>query len=251
MARRASRRRLAEVEDRALAEQLVGLLLLSPGERLLEALEHSLARRAGRVERAGLDERLERALVRHLRIDALREVPDRLERSALLARAHDLAARGLADVLHRVQAEADLPLDDGEVDLRRVHVGRQHLDAELVARVDVERHLVLRVHDGRDERRHVLLRMVRAQPGGAVRDQRVAGGVRLVEGVVLRLLHVGPELVRDAGRHIVRGAALEELPLQRRHQRVDLLADRLAQVVGLRGGEAGEVCLAISMYCSW
>src|SRR6266568_566337 len=31
---------LAEVEDRPLAEQLVGLLLLPPGERLLEHVEH-------------------------------------------------------------------------------------------------------------------------------------------------------------------------------------------------------------------
>src|SRR5207244_5331210 len=76
-------RGLAEVEDRALAEQLVGLLLLAPRERLLEADEHPAPRRSGRVERAALDERLERALVHDLRVDALGEVPDRRERSAL------------------------------------------------------------------------------------------------------------------------------------------------------------------------
>src|SRR5207253_6829765 len=110
---------VAEVEDRALAEQLVGLLLLSPGERLLEAFEHPAPRRAGRVERTALDERLERALVDGLGVDALGEIPDGRERPTLLARPHDRAAGGLADVLHRVEAEADLPLDDGEVDLRR------------------------------------------------------------------------------------------------------------------------------------
>src|SRR5581483_5715174 len=111
---------VAEVEDRPLAEQPVGLLALPPRERLLETLEHYPARPRRRIERAAFDERLERALVHDLRIDALREVPDRRERPALLACAHDRAARGLADVLHRVQAEADLALDDGEVDLRRV-----------------------------------------------------------------------------------------------------------------------------------
>src|SRR5207248_9636223 len=127
MARRRVAGPVAEIEDRALPEQLVGLLLLAPGERLLQALEHPAPRRAGRVEGAALDERLERALVDGLRVDALGEVPDRRERPTVLAGAHDRAAGGLADVLHGVEAEADLPLDDGEVDLRRVHVGRQHV----------------------------------------------------------------------------------------------------------------------------
>ena len=122
-----------------------------------------------------------------------------------------------------------------------VHVGRQHLDPHLLARGDVERHAVLRVHDRRDERRHVLGGPVRLQVGGAVGDQRVAGGVRLVERVVLRLLHVLPELVRDRRRDAVRRAALEELVLQGGHQRVDLLADRLAEIVRLGRREAGEL----------
>src|SRR6266566_1959342 len=78
--RRVAARFVAEVEDRALAEQLVGLLFLSPGERLLEAFQHPAARRVGRIECAALDERLERALVDGLRVDAFREVPDRRER---------------------------------------------------------------------------------------------------------------------------------------------------------------------------
>src|SRR5206468_6128437 len=52
--RRGVARGLAEVEDRALAEQLVGLLLLPPRERLLEHVEHAAAGRAGRVEPAAL-----------------------------------------------------------------------------------------------------------------------------------------------------------------------------------------------------
>jgi hypothetical protein len=91
--RRIAPRVVAEVEDRALAKQLVGLLLLSPGERLFEAFEHPAPRRAGRIERAALDERLERPLVDGLRVDALGEVPDRRECPALLARPHDRAAR--------------------------------------------------------------------------------------------------------------------------------------------------------------
>ena len=191
-------RGVAEVEDRSLAGEPVGLLLAAPRERLLEALQHPAPRAAGGVQGAALDERLQRPLVHDLRVDPLGEVPERVERAALLARRDDRARRRVADVLDRVQPEADLALDDREVALGRVDVGRQHLDPHLVAGVDVERHAVLRVHDRRDQRRHVLVRMVRAEPGRAVGDQRVAGGVRLVERVVLRLLHVLPELVRDA-----------------------------------------------------
>src|SRR4051794_6910720 len=106
---------LAEIEDRALTEQLVGLLRLPPRERVLEAREHPIPRRPGRIERAALHQRLERALVHRRRIDPLGEVPERRERAALLARTHDRATGGLADVLHGVETEADLPFDDREV----------------------------------------------------------------------------------------------------------------------------------------
>src|SRR5215203_5510394 len=57
------RRRLlaAEVEDRALAEQPVGLLAPAPRECVVDHLEHPAPRRARRVQRAALDERLSRA----------------------------------------------------------------------------------------------------------------------------------------------------------------------------------------------
>ena len=102
-------------------------------------LEDPAPRRPGRAERAALRERLERPLVHELRIDALGEVPDGRERPALAARGDDRARGRLADVLHRVQAEPDLPLDHREVRRRLVHVGRQHVDPHLLARGHVER----------------------------------------------------------------------------------------------------------------
>src|SRR5262249_19890310 len=103
----------AEVEDRTLAGETVCRMAIAPGERGLEAFEHPLARGAGRVERAALDQRLQGTLVDDSRIDSLREVPDRLERPVLLARRDDRARGAVADVLHGVEAETDLPLDDG------------------------------------------------------------------------------------------------------------------------------------------
>jgi hypothetical protein len=92
--------RLTEVEDRALSGEPVRLLALAPRERLLEHLEHPETRVAGRVQRAALDERLERALVARRRVDTFAEVPDRRERPVLLAGADDPARRRLPHVLH-------------------------------------------------------------------------------------------------------------------------------------------------------
>ena len=93
-----------------------------------------------------------------------------------------------ADALHGVEAEADLAVDDHELVVGLVDVRRQDLDPHLLGLRDEERDLVLRVHHRGDQRGHVLGRVVGLQPGGAVGDQRVAGGVRLVERVVGRLL---------------------------------------------------------------
>ena len=229
------RRRLlaAEVEDRALAEQPVGLLAPAPRECVVDHLEHPAPRCSRRVQRAALDQRLERALVGDRGVDPFREIPEGGKRAPALARGDDCRRGCLPHVLYGIEAKADLSLHDGEVPLGRVHVRRLDRDPHLGAGVHVQRHAVLRVHHGRDQRSHVLARMVRLQPGGAVRDQGVTGRVRLVERVVLRLLGVLPELRRNLMGHAVRGAALHELVLEGRHQRVDLLADRLAEVIGL------------------
>ena len=177
LGRRFLRTGLAEIEDRPLPRDLVRLRAAAPGQSLLHAFEHPAPRRPGRVERAALDQGLQSPFVRTLRIDSLGEIPQRLERSPLLACRNDRTRGRVAHVLDRVQPEPNLPLDDREVVCGRVHVRRQHLDPHLRARGDVERHPVLRVHHGRDQRGHVLPRVIGPQPRRPVRDQRVAGRV--------------------------------------------------------------------------
>ena len=53
--------------------------------------------------------------------------------------------------------------------------------------------------------------MVRAQPRGAIGDERVASGVRLVERVVLRLLRVLPELPGDRLGRAVRETPVDDV----------------------------------------
>ena len=179
-----------------------------PRRRLVEHLEHPPPRRPGRVERAALDEASSARLFTSC--GSTRSQKSQIDangppssRAARIEREPPLPTFFTAFSPKRI-----LPSTHAKSACGDVHVGRQHLDAHLVAGGDVERHPVLRVHDRGDERGHVLGRPVRLQVGGAVGDQRVAGGVRLVEGVVLRLLHVLPEL----GRHRRRDARSPRSP---------------------------------------
>ena len=81
-----------------------------------------------------LIERLDRLLVDRAAVDARAEVPQRRERPALLARGLDRLDRRVADALDGVEAEADVALDDDELVVGEVDVGRQDLDAHLLRR---------------------------------------------------------------------------------------------------------------------
>ena len=162
-----------------------------------------------------------------LRIDALRNIPDRDKPTIRLAGLDDRAHGVLAHIFDGTQTKADLALDDGEIALRGVDIGRQHLETHRIALGDVERHLVLGVHHRGDQRRHVLGRIVGLEVGRAVRDQGVTGGVSLVEGVLRAALVLDPEILGDLTIDAVGLAADHERLLQLAHQLGVLLADRL------------------------
>ena len=237
----ARRVRAAEIEDRPLPHGQVLLGLLPRTLGLLEHRQHSLARRPGRAERSALDERLNRLLVHRPSVHSGAEVPQVLERSTLFAGALDRFHGLIADALDRVQPEPDVAIDDDELVLGHIYVRRQDGDPHLLGLGDEERHLVLGVHHRGDQRRHVLSGVVRFEPRGSVGDQRVAGGVRLVEAVVRRTLVGRPKLLD----HLLAGpgppAPFEELGLELGHRLAVLLADRLAQVVGLGAAESGDL----------
>src|SRR5919201_973113 len=78
-----------EIEDRPLSREAVSLLLATPGEGLVERVEHALARGSGRVECTAFHQRLERTLVYHLQVDAFGEVPKRREGASLFPLSND------------------------------------------------------------------------------------------------------------------------------------------------------------------
>src|SRR5207244_839229 len=89
----------------------------------LEHVQQTLAGMIERVERAAVDQRLDRALVEHPRIDPIAEIVEVGERTAALTLFDQLRRNTLADVAHRRQSEADRVSFAREVAERRVHIG--------------------------------------------------------------------------------------------------------------------------------
>ena len=241
-------RLVAEVEQAALVGMrglVVGVLegQADAGQQLRASVQ---SERMQPVEGAGLDQRLDHALVQALPVDAVREVEDRAERTALGARAQDGLDRALAGALDRPQAVADEPVArlarrrleavDADVDIRRLEGDAEMLggvvaqDLELVGVVQLDGHV----------RREELGGVMDLDPAGVIGQQRIGGGVRLVEAVAGELLHQVEDLVGlvlvDA---LLRGALAEQQAVLR-HFLGLLLAHRAAQHVGAAEAVAAQ-----------
>ena len=228
-----------EVEQADLAGRAVLLLALAGRERGVQPTQLGEAR-PERVARAGLDERLEHPLVVALQVDAPAEVLEGPERSAGLARTDDVVDRALTDVLDRPEAEADLRTVHDEVEPRHVDVRWHDRDAHPAAFRDRDGHPLRVPHVRGQHGSHVLRRVIRLQVGRVVRDDPINGSVRPVEAVLGERLEVLPHVLDDACRHAGLERAGDELLLLRVELLADLLADRVAEDVGLPQREAGE-----------
>ena len=214
-----------------------GVALATPAQPgiddCLEHVQQTLAGMIERVERAAVDQRLDRALVEHPRIDPIAEIVEVGERTAALTLFDQLRRNTLADVAHRRQSEADRVSFAREVAERRVHIGYEHGNLELAALAEIDRGLVeIRLH-AREQRREIRDRMVRLEPRGLVRDEAVPDTVRLVERVVGEGLDLLEVVVRKLLGVPVGHTAGDELGALLDDERADLLAGGLAEVVGL------------------
>ena len=118
--------------------------------------------------------------------------------------------------------------------------GRPDLDPEAAALDDGRGDLLRVVAERRQHRRHVLDRVVGLEVRGLVRDQAVAGRVRLVEPVALERLERLEHGVDDLGLDPPLRRLGDELLLLRAQDRGLLLADRVAQRVGLGSREPAQ-----------
>ena len=190
-----------------------------------------------RVEGAGSNQALDQALVDHALVQPLGKVEQILEGAVLDALlgepAHGFAAHAL-DGCERIPDRLlaiGVPLHH-ELGRGPVHVGRQELDADLLEVAPVAVQLFDVAHIERHGRGEELDRMVGLEVGRLVADQRIGGGVALVEAVACELV----DLVEDRRSLVLLDAvllcALDEARALRVHLRLDLLAHGAAQQVG-------------------
>ena len=193
-----------------------------------------------RVEGTSLDERLDESLVAHPQRHSVEELEEVLGRAVFLASGDDVVDGAGPDVADGPQAESDVLTDGRELQGGRVDVGWQHLDV-LGAHVgEVQRHLVLVVTHTGEQGGTVLGWIVGLEVGRPVRDESVACGVGLVEGVSGERDHDVPQgLDGVVGVAVLAHACLEgdEVLLQ---DVLLLLAHGATQQVGAAQGVAGK-----------
>jgi hypothetical protein len=194
------------------------------------------------VEGAGADQRLDHAPVHHALVDAAAEIEQVRKRPARVTRLEDHRQRRLAGALDRAQTVADgLAVHRAEADAAVVDVRRQE-DQAVVDRRPCRRTAPCRCwpfprtasprHEGR--------RVVLLEPAGVVGDQRIGGGVRLVEAVAGELLHGVEDFVgRASPIAFAFGAGDEDLALLG-HLLGLLLAHRATQQVGAAQAVTGR-----------
>ena len=191
-------------EERVLLQLLV---LLEEGAVSHQGLEYALAlavlpeqllavESLEAVERPCQRKVLHRLAVAGLQVHALEEVEDIFELTVLLALRDDGFYGTFAYALDAAQAETDVALVvDGEVHLRLVHIGLQHLYAHRLALVHELRYLLDVVFRHGEVGSEELRGVVRLEVCRLVGYPRVAGSVRLVERIRGELLPVAPNLL--------------------------------------------------------
>ena len=201
------------IEERGLAARAVLLALYRGVDDVLGVVlvhkVHHLATRIPRgVEGACLDERFDHATVGLARVHALDKVVQRLKRTARLALGDNRLRHAGAHAADAGQTKAHALLGSRELGTGLVDIWRQHGDAVVTARRDVVNDLVGLARIGRQNGRHVLVRIVRLEPRRLHNQDGVAGGVRLVEGVGCELENIVPNLLGDLARVVVLDSAV-------------------------------------------
>ena len=226
------------VEERGLAARAVLLALYRGvddvlGVVLVHKVHHLTTRIPSGVEGACLDQRFDYATVGLARVHALDKVVQCLKRTARLALGDNRLRHAGAHAADAGQTKAHALLGSRELGAGLVDIWRQHGDAVVTARRDVVHDLVGLARIGRQNGRHVLVRIVRLEPRRLHNQDGVAGGVRLVEGVGCELENIVPNLLGDLARVVVLDSAVHPvvvgglvraiLPVQhRRREQLDL-----------------------------
>ena len=165
-------------------------------------MQHLRPAQAKAVARAALDEIFKRTLVEIGAVHSPAEVLKTGERPVFRPLLHDLLDKASPDVFDGGKPEADTVRTDGEMVAGGVEIRRQDGNAHHLALGNILGDLHGAVEHRGHQRRHILPRIIALEPRRLIRNDSVADGMRLIEGVVCKVVH----LVVDALRHIDRDA---------------------------------------------
>ena len=186
-------------------------VLLGGTHRLLQGRHQGGAVGAEPIHGAGEDQLLHHPLVELLDVDPVAEVEQIAERAVPIPRVQNRVDGAFTNPLHRADTVDDVTVFvDAEAIAAGVHVRRDHGQPHPLALVHQGHDLVGVVHIGGHDRRHELGREVGLEPEGLVGDQRIGGGVRLVEAVARKLLHQIEDLHRQFAVDAILDGALFE-----------------------------------------
>ena len=179
------------------------VLRRNAGEQILIHRHERSAVCAERVERAALDEALERAFVQLRPAHALQKVGKAFKRPVRFPFLRNVEEQLVADVFDRLEAKADFPVLDGKAIVAFVHVRRKKPNPPRRTVCDILDRFGGIAHHGAEQRGHIFRRVKPLQVRGLVCDDGVGRRVRLVERIAGKV----HDLVKDARRHALAHAA--------------------------------------------
>ncbi len=193
------------------------------------------------VQRAALDQVLQRALVEIAAVEPLAQIFQALEASAALPLPHHQADKPAADIFHRRQAEADPFLHHGELILRLIDIRRQYGNPHTFAFGNIFRNFGRTVQHGGHQRRHILPGKMAFQIRRLIRHQRIAHGMRLIERIVCKVQdfiidRLGGRLVDTVGNgagNAALGVPIDKRPALLQDYGLLFFGNRAAHIVRL------------------
>ena len=225
-----------------LVELAVSYERIQEGFALAVLAEVLLAADAEAVETATQSQAFECLAVDIGEIHALGKIEDVLIRAVLQAFCHDGIGGRSSHSLDGGESEAYLAMlvhTEGTVTL--VYIRSQGLDVHRLALLHQLGNLGdLRKAAGH-QRCHVFGWIVCLEIGSLIGYPRIAGGVRLVEGVGCKLLPVAPDFLEHSRIVAVLLSLLDELRLHRIYDSLLLLTHRLTEGIRLASGEACQL----------
>ena len=193
------------------------------------------------VETATQGETLVSLTVDRRETDTLGKVVDALIRAVLLALLDDGHRRRVAHALDGTQTETDIAvMVHTKLLVRLVDIRSQGIDLHGLTLIhefrDFRNLVTTTAHDGR----HELGRIVGFEISRLIGHPRVAGSMRLIEGVGGESFPVGPYLLEHLRIVTVLLTALDELGFHGVDDILFLLTHRLTEGVALTTGEVGQ-----------